>query len=80
MKIHGERFAVNARVAQLHQFSAHGDRSDLLSWLKNFPRCRGVHLVHGEPEVARSFATTISNHLGLSAHVAEDAQTVELGV
>lgn len=58
LRILGDDIPLKARVEELHGYSAHGDRSDLIEWL-NAVRAGGVkarreiqrvHLVHGEVE------------------------------
>jgi metallo-beta-lactamase family protein len=42
--------AVNARVENLHTFSGHADRVDLLWFMRSLePRPRTIFLVHGDP-------------------------------
>jgi len=70
VRILGRMYKVKARIAQLSGFSAHADRDELLSWLsaiKNQPR--GVFVVHGEEEVALSFAGSIKDKLGWNVSV-----------
>ena len=53
LKIHGEDIPLRARVEVLDGYSAHGDRTELTTWLDavraTSPAMRGVYLVHGEP-------------------------------
>lgn len=56
VRILGQTYPVKAKVVQLHGFSAHADKNELLAWLKKLevpPRM--VFVVHGEPESAASF-------------------------
>jgi metallo-beta-lactamase family protein len=58
VRILGETRAVRARIEQIHGFSAHADRDELLRWLGS-PRphpSRRVFVTHGEPAAAHSFA------------------------
>ncbi|MEP6766092.1 MAG: MBL fold metallo-hydrolase RNA specificity domain-containing protein, partial [Gemmatimonadaceae bacterium] len=67
LKIYGEEVPLRADVQILNGYSAHGDRTELRSWL-NAIRDDGqrlgqspprVHLVHGEPEAQDAFATAL---------------------
>jgi metallo-beta-lactamase family protein len=70
VRILGKKYKVKARIVQMNGFSAHADRDELLHWLsaiKNQPR--GVFVVHGEEEVALSFAGSIKDRLGWNVSV-----------
>jgi len=57
VRILGQQHPVRARVAQIHGFSAHADRDELLRWLSGFRRPpRHTFVVHGESEAACQFA------------------------
>jgi metallo-beta-lactamase family protein len=53
LKIHGEEVPLRAQVEVLDGYSAHADRSELVTWLDavraRSPALRNVYLVHGEP-------------------------------
>ncbi|MGH9465617.1 MAG: MBL fold metallo-hydrolase RNA specificity domain-containing protein [Thermoanaerobaculia bacterium] len=79
LRIHGRSVPVRAEVVHLDVFSAHADQGDLLAWLAARPRDpRRVFLVHGEPEPADTLRREIVARQGLSVHVAEHLETVEL--
>jgi metallo-beta-lactamase family protein len=64
LRIFGDEVALSADVVVLNGYSAHGDRSELRSWL-DVVRSGGtapprVHLVHGEPEAQDAFAASLS--------------------
>ena len=60
VRIHGKRHPVRARIAQIHGFSAHGDRDDLENWLSHFaPKPKKVFLTHGDEEVVAGFAARL---------------------
>lgn len=66
----GEHVPVRARVEQLHQFSAHADRDDLLRWLsgiRNHPR--RVFVTHGTPESSAALARSVEAVMGVPATV-----------
>ncbi len=60
VKIFGEEYRLNAQVEVINGFSAHADREEMLSWLGAMKRRpEHVFVVHGEEEVAESFAGTL---------------------
>jgi metallo-beta-lactamase family protein len=70
---------VKARVARIEGFSAHADRDELLRWatcLKTVPR--QAFVVHGEPQVAEHFRSTLEQKMQWSAMVPSPGQSVEL--
>ena len=79
VRIHGEAVAVRARIVTMDGLSAHADRDDLLRWARGFATVpRRVHVVHGEPQAADSFAALLRSELGWNAAVAEDGAIVPL--
>jgi metallo-beta-lactamase family protein len=49
VRIHGEEIAVNARIRSLDVYSGHGDRTNLLEWVKSrLPVRSGLFLTHGD--------------------------------
>ncbi|HHE41525.1 MAG TPA: MBL fold metallo-hydrolase, partial [Dehalococcoidia bacterium] len=70
VRIFGQKWPVRARVEQIHGFSAHADRNELIRWLsgiKNKPR--NVFVVHGEEEAAHDFARRIEQERGWNVAV-----------
>jgi len=70
VRILGQYFPVRARVAQLHGFSAHADKNELLRWLsgmKNPPK--HLFITHGEAEAANEFAKTVREQKGWNVSV-----------
>jgi len=62
------RHPVRARVEQLHGFSAHADREELLAWLKACaPPPRHIFVTHGEEATALAFAAFVQEKTGWSA-------------
>jgi len=65
VRILGQVRPVNARVLQIHGFSAHADKDELSRWLsglKNPPR--RLFVTHGEPDSARRFADFVAVRAG----------------
>ncbi len=72
VRILGQNRQVNAKVVQIHGFSAHADREELLRWLgalKNHPK--KIFVVHGEAESAKSFAAYLQEKTGWDVVVPE---------
>jgi len=86
IKVFGEEVPLRARVEILNGYSAHADRTGLVSWLQQVTdggpagsaRAAGtkppVFLVHGEPEVQDAFVQTLGAH-GFAATCPEPMST-----
>ena len=81
VRVLGQMHAVRARVAQIHGFSAHADRGELVRWLTagGGRKPEQVLVTHGEPEVAREFAETLAREGGYTAVVPRYGDTVDVG-
>ncbi len=60
VEIGGASVQVRARVETLTGLSAHADRGELFSWLRQIPNVRRVALHHGEPDAQHAFAAWAS--------------------
>ncbi len=70
VRILGETYSVEARVAKINGFSAHADRSELTRWLGGFKQApRHLFVVHGEVNAAGSFADHIAKETGWEVSV-----------
>ncbi|MDW7650337.1 MAG: MBL fold metallo-hydrolase [Bacillota bacterium] len=79
VKIFGEEIMVRANVVSIDGFSAHADRSELLSWLgKPHKKPNQIILVHGEENVLQEFSATIENQLDVPTYIPEYLETIEL--
>jgi metallo-beta-lactamase family protein len=79
LKLHGRQVPVRAEVLQDEEFSVHADRSELLDWLAALsPAPTRVFTVHGTPDSASALAREIHARLGLTAHPAVLAESVDL--
>lgn len=77
--IMGDEVAVRAEIATLGGFSAHADQSALLAWLGHCTKPpRATWLVHGEADVAATFADAIRRELGWTARVPRIGERVAL--
>ena len=65
IRIHGQTHRVRAKIKRIHGFSAHADRQELLAWLGGLSKPpRGVFVIHGEEQRARSFAELLQAETG----------------
>lgn len=65
VRILGQHYPVKARIAQLHGFSAHADRDELLKWLSGIRRPpRRLFITHGEPDMTEHFARLVRERTG----------------
>jgi metallo-beta-lactamase family protein len=65
VRILGQLYPVRSRVAQIHGFSAHADRDELLRWLSALKKPpKHVFVTHGEPEVAKGFGAFLRGKTG----------------
>ena len=79
VRILGEYYPVNARVAKINGFSAHADRGELTKWLSGLKQPpRHLFVTHGEVNAAHSFADHISKELGWDVSVPEYGEVREL--
>jgi len=70
VRILGQVYPVKARIVQIHGFSGHADKTELLAWLKALKRPpRGVFVVHGESKSALHFGDFIREQTGWRVHV-----------
>lgn len=79
LRIHGADIPVRAECMVLHGLSGHGDRGEMMRWLRSDERPpRRVFLTHGEPEAALAFSELIRRDLGWKTAVPHLGDTVEL--
>ena len=78
LKILNKEYPLRARVRKLTGFSAHGDRDEMLRFLKESNlTVKRIAVVHGEEDQSLSFATTLKD-AGYDAFVPEPGETVEV--
>jgi metallo-beta-lactamase family protein len=79
VRIHGQQYAVRARIHQIHGLSAHADRDELLRWLSKLTTSpRHVFITHGEAKAAESFREFLQEKTGFEASVPAYNTTVKL--
>ena len=75
VRILGQQYPIKARVAQIHGFSAHADKEELLEWLSALKKPpKKLFIVHGEAKSAKHFADYITEKTGWSVSVPEYKQ------
>ncbi|MEL3908430.1 MAG: MBL fold metallo-hydrolase [Treponemataceae bacterium] len=64
VRIFGNVLDVNAEIVQINAFSAHGDYSELIDWLKqnDNSNLKRIFLVHGEPKEQNAFMSHLSKN------------------
>lgn len=79
LRFFGHEVTVKAKIESIDGLSAHGDKNDLMRWLREFKKPpKQTYVVHGEPESSKEFAETIRQELQWKVDVTEYGQTVEL--
>ncbi len=79
VRIHGEDVPVRAEIVELSQFSAHGDRTELIRWLSGLSAPpKQTFLVHGELSVMQSFHATLDSQFHWPITIPKYGETFEL--
>lgn len=79
IKIFGKYVPVRASIETVSGLSAHGDRNELLTWLKSSSHSPShVRVIHGEPDAAACFAQHLRDTFQWNAQVASYGETVEI--
>jgi len=79
VRILGQYYPVRARIAQIHGFSAHADRDELLRWLSGLKKApKHVFVTHGESEVAESFGNFLRKKTGWDISIPDYLAEIEL--
>ncbi len=79
VRIHGRMWRVRARVAEIHGFSGHADRTGLLRWLGAFGSPpRRLFIVHGEEQSSLALADQILREKGWQVDVPHYGEQVVL--
>jgi metallo-beta-lactamase family protein len=78
VKMMGMAIVVKAGVGQIGSFSAHADAGELLKWMKGFRRRpERVFVIHGEASASAALQGRLEKE-GLSCHVPDIGETVDL--
>ena len=79
VRILGQQYPVRARIAQIHGFSAHADRNEILrrlSALKSSPK--HIFVTHGESDAAHNFRDFLAGKTGWKVSVPAYEETAIL--
>jgi metallo-beta-lactamase family protein len=78
VKFLNKEYPLKARVRKLDGFSAHGDKKEMLRFLKNSNlKIKKIALVHGEEDQILSFAETLKKE-GFSVVVPKQGESIEI--
>lgn len=79
VKIHGEYYPVKAQIYHSGSLSAHGDYSEIISWLKQSDiHPKRVFVTHGERSAADSMRLKLKDAFGWQTCVPDAGEEVEL--
>jgi metallo-beta-lactamase family protein len=79
VRLFGQYWPVALEIEQIHGFSGHADRNELLDWLGKMPNGpKQVAVVHGGSNVTQSFAEDVRNRFGCPVAVPEFRDRVEV--
>ena len=69
-KMFGRFVPVHARIEKLNGMSAHADASEIVKWLRTFPKAPGMtYLVHGEPSAQDTLKARIESELAWNVQI-----------
>lgn len=79
IKIFGEYHEIKAEIKSISSMSAHGDREEILDWLKHFKKePNTIFLNHGEPHQTNALRVYIETNLGWNVEIPEMNEIFEL--
>lgn len=79
VRMHGQEVPVKARIEQVQSFSVHADGGELVQWLQSASEAPArVFVVHGEAEVAQTFAQRVRDSTHWETLVPRAGETVGL--
>jgi metallo-beta-lactamase family protein len=79
VKMFGQQVPVHAKIERIDGMSAHADASEIVKWLRTFPRAPKVtYLVHGELVAQEALKARITKELGWHVEIPTHGQQVDL--
>lgn len=80
VRIFGEEYNVEAKIEQLHAYSAHADYSEMLNWMgcQNPKLVKRLFLVHGEYEAQKEYKEKLIDKGYSNIDIPEKGETFEL--
>ena len=76
--MHKRKYRVRAKLHTIGGLSAHGDRADLLRWLKSREGSPQVMIVHGEAEAKESFKWFLHNEISIDPLIPQPGDRLDL--
>jgi metallo-beta-lactamase family protein len=76
INVRGENIAVHAQVHTINGFSAHGDKEDLIDWIKHFEELETTYLIHGEADKLQAFKATLKERLEQKVHIVKRGEHI----
>lgn len=78
VRIHGRSYEVQAQVATVGGFSAHGDSEDLARWYMAMENTPPLYLVHGDHNAGELLAEELEDKAGATVTLAETGMVIDL--
>ena len=78
VRIHGRSYEVQAQVATVGGFSAHGDSEDLARWYMAMENTPPLYLVHGDHNAGELLAEELEDKAGAAVTLAETGMVIDL--
>lgn len=78
IRIYGEDIKVRAKIYTINGLSAHADRADMLSWVKQMHGLAMIHLIHGEEDKMELFKAYLKENTESKVHIVKKAETIYL--
>ena len=78
IRIYGEDIKVRAKIYTINGLSAHADRADMLSWVKQIKGLQTIYLIHGEVDKLELFKAYLKENTESKVHIVKKAETIYL--
>ena len=78
VRIYGEDIKVRAKIYTINGFSAHADRVDMLSWIKQITGLNLIYLIHGEIDKLELFKAYLQENIETKVHIVKKAESIHL--
>lgn len=72
VRVHGQDVPVKAQFIPISGLSAHGDRNELLRWVRSAETApKSIFITHGEPKSSKAFAQLLREEIGSRTFIPE---------
>jgi len=78
IRIYGEDIKVRAKIYTINGLSAHADRADMLSWVKQIQGLNTIYLIHGEVDKLELFKAYLKENTDSKVHIVKKAEAIYL--